>query len=469
MATLTSLLNLSSTALLADQSALNATSNNVANENTTGYTREVVNFQEQDSITIGGASYGDGVTAGTGATSVRDRVLEQRVQQQTQVAGQSSTIETALTDVENVFGLTSTSTSAASTTLGSAINSFYNSFSTLEANPSDTSTRQSVLTAATALTNAFNSASTQLASVSSSLDSEVGSTVGQINSLTASIASLNQQISSISPNADAGSLEDQRQSAIAQLSVLVGLDQVTTENNGITLTTTSGAVLVSAGQSFALQTSEVGGVTHVLSGSDGTDLTSSIAGGSLGGTLEARDQEIPSVVNSLDDLAYSIGTQVNTQNEAGLDGNGNAGGAIFTVPTSASGAAASIAVATTDPSSIAAASVGEGTTGDSNAVALAALASGTGVSGQSPSGYYASLLSQIGNSVSSATSDNTVQQAALTQLTTQRDAVSAVSSDQEAANLTQYQRSYEAAAKVFSIVDQLMADALNLGVQAAVS
>lgn len=469
MGTLTSLMNISTSALQADQAALNVTANNVANQNTVGYTRETVNFQAQDSVTLGSISSGQGVTIGTGATSVRDRILEQRVQQQTQVQAQSSTLATALSAVENIFGLSSTATSAAATTLGSAVDSFFNSFATLEANPSDASTRQAVLSAATTLANAFNTASTQLTSISSSLNSQVTDTVGQINSLTANIASLNQQISTISPNGDAGVLEDQRQASIAQLSQLIGLDQVTNGQNGITLMTTSGAVLVTGTQSYALGTSQVSGVTHILAGPDATDVTASITGGSLGGILQARDQAIPGFASSLDNLAYAIGTQVNTQNAAGLDGNGNPGGAIFTLPGSASGAASSIALATSDPNSIAAAAVGEGATGNGNAIALANLASGTIVGGQTASGYLASFLAQVGTAASSANSDNTVQQAALTQLTAQRDAISGVSLDQEAANLTQYQRSYEAAAKVFSIVDQLLSDALNLGVQTAVS
>jgi flagellar hook-associated protein 1 FlgK len=79
------------------------------------------------------------------------------------------------------------------------------------------------------------------------------------------------------------------------------------------------------------------------------------------------------------------------------------------------------------------------------------------------------LLSQIGNATAGATTDNTAQQATLTQLTTQRDSLSGVSLDDEAANLTQYQRSYQAAAKVFSVADQIMASALNLGVETTVS
>jgi flagellar hook-associated protein 1 FlgK len=198
-------------------------------------------------------------------------------------------------------------------------------------------------------------------------------------------------------------------------------------------------------------------------------LTSSLTGGSLGGVLQARDQKLPGFVNTLDSLAYAIGTQVNQQNEQGVDGNGNTGQAIFTLPGSSSGAAGSIAVATTDPLAIAAAATGEGSTGNGNATLLVGISTTNIVSGETASGYYASLLAQIGNATAGATTDNTAQQATLTQLTTQRDSLSGVSLDDEAANLTQSQRSYQAAAKVFTIADQMMASALNLGVQTTVS
>jgi flagellar hook-associated protein 1 FlgK len=78
-------------------------------------------------------------------------------------------------------------------------------------------------------------------------------------------------------------------------------------------------------------------------------------------------------------------------------------------------------------------------------------------------------LTQLGDTVSSVSNESTVQQASLTQLTTQQSSLSGVSEDQEASNLTLYERSYDAAAKVFTIVDELMASALNLGVETTVT
>jgi flagellar hook-associated protein 1 len=467
MGSITSLIDIAQQALVADQEALNVTSNNVANENTAGYTREVVNFQSVDTVTLSGATIGSGVTAS--ATSQRDRVLEQQVQQQTQTQAQSGALESALQQVENIFGLSSTPLSASSTTLGTDVNSFFSALSALTSNPSDTATRQSVLSAATTLAGDFNSAANQLAQVSSSLNQQVVGDVSQVNSLTTTIASLNAQITSLSPNTDAGTLEDQRQLAITQLSQLVGLDQISNQQNGITLTTSGGAVLVSGSQSFAVSTTQIGGTTHILAGVDGQDVTSNLTGGDLGGVLQARDQKLPSYQSALDSLAFGIGTQVNQQNELGVDGSGNPGAALFSLPPTQSGAAALIQVATTNSNAVAAAAPGEGSAGNANASALAALSSAGIVSSQTASGFLASFLGQIGSDTSAATTNNSAQQATLTQLTTQRDSLSGVSLDEEAANLTQYQRAYQAAAQVFNIANSVMASALNLGEETTVT
>src|SRR5271168_2472301 len=133
MGTITSLMDIAQQALLADQEALNVTSNNVANQNTAGYTREVVSFQTVDAVTLSGSTFGSGVTAS--ATSQRDRVLEQRVQQQTQTQAQSGALESALQQIQNIFGLSSTTSSASSTVLGSATDSFFSSLSALAGDP----------------------------------------------------------------------------------------------------------------------------------------------------------------------------------------------------------------------------------------------------------------------------------------------------------------------------------------------
>lgn len=467
MGTLTGLLYLSQNSLEANQSALDIVSNNVANANTPGYTDEVATWRELDTVSLSGhSSVGMGATVS--ALSQRDPVLNQRVQQQTQAVAAGAAESTALIGLQAIFGLTSNSTSSASTTLGTDINAFFNSFSSLEVSPSSSSVRQGVLSAAAMLATDFNSAASAITQQTVSLNQQAAGIVSNVNSLLTSIAQLNLQIQSTSPNADAGTLEDQRQQDLTQLSQLIGFDQIRTENNGLTLTTADGQPLVSEAQTFPLATSLVNGNVHIIAAS-GQDITSLLTGGQLGGILTARDQDLPKASAALDSLAYSIGSAVNTQNQAGKDASGNPGAAIFVLPATSSGAAATIALATNNPSAIAAAGANEGTTGSSNASALAALASSSLVSGQMPTSFFAGFLTELGSQVAQVQQENATQQASLTQLTAQQSSVSSVSLDQEAANLTLYERSYDAAAKVFTIVDQMMAVALNLGEESTVT
>jgi flagellar hook-associated protein 1 FlgK len=474
MGTIMTLMSIAQEALQADQSELNVTADNVANASTPGYTRETVNLESQDTVTLGGPVFGTGVVA-SAPESQRDTVLEQRVQQQTQVSSQSSAVETALNQIQSVFGLTSSTASSSLTQLGTAVDGFFSSLTALASDPSSTATQQGVLSAASTLASAFNTTSSELSSTASSLNSQVSSLAGQVNPLLTQIASLNQQISEVSPTGDAGVLEDQRQEAVDQVSQLIGVDQVTTSpGNGIELTTSNGGLLVAGDQAYALSTATVSGSTQVSGGPEGTtNLTNGLTGGQIGGALSVLNTTLPQVESSLDTLAFGLGTAVNTQNEAGVLADGTTpGGALFTLGTSAPGAAGTIAVATTDPGQVASAASGEGTSGNTNATALAALANATtvtGLGGQTADEFLSSTLASVGDAASAATTDATVQSASLTQLTTQRDAISSVSLDQEASNLTEFQRSYQAASEVFSIVDSLLASAINIGVETAVS
>jgi len=249
----------------------------------------------------------------------------------------------------------------------------------------------------------------------------------------------------------------------------MGVDQITTQGNGVTLTASDGTVLVSGAQSFSLSTTTVGGTTEIVAGDPPAALSKDITGGTIGGLLQARDQEIPPMQAAMDQLAYAVGSAVNTQNQAGLTTAGVVGGAVFTLPTSAAGAAGTISVALTSASGLATAGVGEGSSGTTNALALASLGTANVVGGATASGFFASFVGTLGSTVSSATVASTAQTASLAQAQTQRDSLSAVSLDDEATALTQYQRSYQAASQVFAIVNQLLADTLNLGQETTVS
>jgi flagellar hook-associated protein 1 FlgK len=456
--------------LNADQAGLSIVSNNVANANTPGYTEEVSNFQQNSPVYINGVAYGTGVT-NVGPTSVRNSVLETRLAQQQQVAASSSSQLTALDTLQALFTPASGSSTTDAGNIGTDITGFFSSLSTLEGDPTNNSYRQSVLTAAGTLAGDISTAATNINAQQSALDQQAGSLTGQINALTSSLAALNTQIQSTSPNGDAGVLEDQREQDVSQLSQLVGINQIQTENNGLTITTTSGQMLVSEGQSVQMTTGNVGGLTHFFLGT--TDITPGLAsgGGQLGGLLTVRDQNIPAALASLDQLAYGVSTQVNALNNAGTDmagDNGHAGN-IFSEPTVVSGSAAAMSVVMTNPDKIAAAALSASTGDNSNATSMANLGNQTIISGQTPSNYYSDFVSTLGATVSSVQTESTAQQASATQLQTQVNTLSGVSLDTEAASMQQLERSYQAASQVFTLLNTVMASALNLGSQATVS
>ena len=439
--------------LMADQGAMQTTTNNVANVNTPGYSRQEPVLEASDPVVLGHLTFGTGVTLQS-VESIRDALLESQIQQQTQTENQFNTLSLALQQTQLNF-------TATGSDIGSEITNFFNSINQLSTDPDDLSLRQGVLAAAGNLATSFNTAANNLAGQRETLDLSVVQTVGQINQLTTQIAQLNGEISGLQSSGDnAGSFVDQRQEAIDQLSALVDVSVIPTDDT-LTLTTANGAPLVSGNQSFQLQTqSTSSGLYDVYS--EGNDISSQIVSGQLGGTLQARDQQIPGFLNQLDTLAAGLANAVNGVQAQGYDLNGNPGTNLFTPPpVNGTGAAASLSVAITDPALIAASSDGSvGSNG--NAEAMYALSNQPIIAGQDPTDYYSGIVSNIGSAASSASAEQSASNLILQQLQDQRSSVSGVSLDEEAANLVQYQDAYQASAQVITTINDMMYAVINM-------
>jgi len=192
----------------------------------------------------------------------------------------------------------------------------------------------------------------------------------------------------------------------------------------------------------------------------GTDITSSLTGGQLGGLLTVRDQTIPNMLSDLDGLASGLATNFNTAHQMGYDLNGNQGQNFF-ASVSGTGAAANFQVAITDPNAIAASS-DKSPGSDGNLTNLLAVQNQALASGESPSDDYSNLVFNVGNWSSQAQAQATATQTSLQQLNNQRDSVSGVSIDEETADLIRFQNAYQAAARVISTVNDLTQDLFNI-------
>ena len=451
MGTLTSLLHLTTGTLAADQQALEATANNISNQNVAGYSRRSVTFTSGDSVTINGRSGSMGVTAAIKPQT--DAVLQKAVWQATETSSASGARSAALNALQSLFALDSQGNDGAE--LNASLTGFFNAESALAAAPSDPSAMQTVLVSANSFAAAMNRAASQIAAQRTSLDQRVVTTVAGVNTLAASLASLNRQIVAAGPGADVSSMQDQRNQVVSQLASTVDVSVTSASDGSINLSLADGTPLVTGFQAAPLSTQLEGGVSQVYSGVK--TVTSVIQGGVLGGTLHARDYDLPAVTSQLDAIASAFTGAVNTTQPAGTMPTGSAPAALFTGVTASTLTVHDVA-----------SQIGTGGNGDT-AAAIAALSSMPLVGTLTLNGAVSAMVSGLGATASAVATDSTGDAAVLTQTSNQLDKLTGVSLDTEASNLTQYQRSYQAAAKVLAIVNELMAQAINLGSGTTVS
>jgi flagellar hook-associated protein 1 FlgK len=445
-------------ALDAATGALQVTNNNIANANTPGYSRQVVVLQEATPTEQDGISTGNGVVL-EGYQSVRDELVQSQIQQETQSQSAANAQLSSLQQIQPTF---TTSTQD----IGTEMSALFSSISGLSTDPASVSAQQAVLSAGKNLATAFNTASNALTSQQAGLNTNVTQDVSQINQLSQQIAALNQPLTELkAAGQDGGTVQDQQNQLVLQLSALTSV-AVTQSTNGVTLTTGNGTPLVMGSQSYALQTTVSSTGTQQVLDQSGNNITTSLSGGDLGGTIQTRDTIIPGLLNQLDTLANQFGAAMNAAQASGIDQNGNAGQNFFTIPSTVAGSAASIKMALTDPSQIASSS--DGTTGSNGNLAnLSAVQTSTLPSGETPGNSYASLVYQVGSLTSNANAESTATSASLLQLNDQLSSVSGVSIDEESANLITYQQAYEAAARVVTTIQALFTTTMSMGTAAA--
>lgn len=463
---LTSSLSIAGQSLANATAVLQAINNNIANANTPGYSREVAQFQSVAPDPDSTAQPGQGAVL-QGFQSVRDELLQTQIQNENQAQGQANAELTALQQIQPLF-----TTSAGD--IGTEMSNFFTSMSSLSAQPDNSAARQAVMTAGQNLTYAFNTVSQHLSQLQSGLNTQVTQDVSQINQITTQIATLNPKIAAMQAQGkDPGTLQDQRDQLVVQLSGLVGVSVTNTES-GITVSMGDAMPLVVGSKSFALKTQEDSqGMQQILDTNGQPMIDPPIAGGNtppkggdLGGTLQARDSSIPAFLNALDTLAHQFANAFNSAQASGYDQYGNPGQPFFSVPSTTAGSAGSISVAIADPSLIAASS--DGSPGSNGNVAnLTAVQTTVLPSGETPTDAYASLVFQVGSMTAEANTRSSATAASLRQLNDQRSSVSGVSIDQESTNLITYQQAYEAAARVITTVQSLFQVTMTMGTAAA--
>jgi flagellar hook-associated protein 1 FlgK len=464
MSTINGLLNTGRSALLSHQLAISVTGHNIANANTEGYTRQRVVLEASQPIAYTSTGSPGMVGTGVQAESVermQDQFLLGQITGAASELGRWQAQQGAMEQVEIVFNESS------GFGLDSALSDYWNAWQDLSVNPSGNPERQVLVSKAEILASTFNEAANQLQTIQQDTDLLITSTVDEVNRIADQISDLNAKIQTVQRSGqNANDYLDQRDQLLHELASRIDITSTVDDDGVVTVTLGDGHQLVGSTPFGRLATT-----THAATGmqdivwdsAPATVINADIGSGKLHGLLEVRDTLIPGDLGRLDTLAGTLMTEVNTLHSAGVGLNDTVGRVFFT-GTGAADMALNPELAA-DVSRIAAAADATGVPGDnSNAIAMANLAFQLTMDGNTTTfaGYYQATVSSVGLQVQESKAYTDHSQTLADYLESYRQSISGVSLDEEMVHLVEFQHAYDAAAKLISIVDEMMTTIIEM-------
>jgi flagellar hook-associated protein 1 FlgK len=435
--------------LRAFERALATVQNNVSNASTPGYVKQRLALTGQTFDPENGL-YG-GVTAGRRETS-RDDFAERIVRDRTSGFAYEDQLAAGLSQIEPVFD------ASGEAGIPNALDKLFQSFSALTVTPNDPVARSAVIDRAGGVVSAFRTTASTLSAAKSEAGRQAINAVGTINRLTKELGVLQAQALSKGDFGVDPSLEASIYNAVEQLAEQLDIQAVKQGDGTFTVLTAGGTPLVIADRETRLNVDASGATIRILDTS-GNDLTAQFTGGRTGGLLALSNTALPGLTAELNLLAGTLADRVNGVLAQGVDTSGQSGAPLF-VYNPASGAAASLALTGLTAGQIAAADPAS-PGGNGNALALAALTNSIELGGLSFSGSYGAIAAGAGRRIAAARENRTIQTQLLTQAKLLRQERSGVSLDEEASKLLEYQRAYQASARMISVLNDLTETVIN--------
>lgn len=310
------LMDIAKRALAAEQLGVEVTSNNISNVNTPGYSRQIVTFETSTPVPSPWGPLGYGVTV-QGIQRAFNPYVAARLDANTSMLSEQKFTKSALDQVASLFNETD-----ADSGMSKLISNFWDSWNALADSPSGAGERQSLLTNAQNLADAFSSRADQLVVERNSIAQRIPPTITEINNYSSQIAQLNLEITSAEVNGQqANDLRDQRNAAINSLSGLIGINYYTSGDGTISVSLADGSPLVQTGNSWTLSSKLNGDKIEIdWNGPGGTsrNVTDSLSGGELSSQIQVRDTLILQYQSELDALAKDLIGAVNSQHSQGV-------------------------------------------------------------------------------------------------------------------------------------------------------
>jgi flagellar hook-associated protein 1 FlgK len=469
MPTLSAGINIALQAILSQSQSIEITEHNVANVDTKGYHRQKASLVAR--VSNPSASYDLGYSAGQmGAGVSVDRIQRFSLDffdgRYRTVSAETKSWEY---QSEILSQIESTYSDLTDDGLSPKLDQFWLSWQNLASDPTNSTMRTEVMNDAASLCEKLNRNAQQLIVLRQDQNLTLENRVDEINSLAKSIASLNAEISRVmGVNQQPNDLLDQRDLALDRLAELTGAVS-SIQANGEVIVSIGGHVLVTGHDSLSIKAEPDpnpanSGVDRIVWEKDSSEFNTN--GGELEGILKVRDEYIPHQLTILNNMAKNLVTEVNKIHSQGYCLDGSKGGDFFDpdgVTALEIGLSDSL-----EPSKIAAAGapdvVGEVEVGNSeNAELMVALRHQkiAGLNDQTFNEYCNGMMSDLATTVKQAKDNNLQHTIVLQALNEQRESVSGVVLDEEAANLAKSQKAYQAAARVMNAYDELLDLVIN--------
>lgn len=316
--------------LQANQTAMQVTSNNVANANTEGYTRKSVEFASRR-INVTGA----GVDIASITRDV-DEFLLRQVQEQGGTVERLSARDQFLSQIQGLFG-----TPNSDDTVASGMTKLNNDFETLALSPESDSARFEAVNDARKLAVQLTQLSETIQTLRAEADQRISAVTTDVTNQLQIVQDLNIKISqAIALNQPTGELRDQRDTALAKISKAMDIRTFEDAGGKVSIFTGSGRTLLSEGSVFSITHTSAaqtdantayiqpgdanypGSINGIFAGTpdltNGTnDITNQIQDGELKGLIDVRDTLLPNLQKELDRLTEVLKTQINTVHNQG--------------------------------------------------------------------------------------------------------------------------------------------------------
>ncbi|MDZ7627938.1 MAG: flagellar hook-associated protein FlgK [Parvularculaceae bacterium] len=432
-------LNTAVSGLFANQTAIAATSENIANVNTPNFSRREARFQT-DVI--------PNQFAGVDVEIVRaaaDRFLQNASFGASADAAASDAIARALSAIEASLGAPGDNISFAN-----RLDEAFAALTALGANPSSTVAKADALTALQEAFDAFARTSTAIADENGAALGRLTQDVARANALLEEIVRLNQ---TASQSAGAGDLIDQR---LSELSSLVSIAVERGADGRVSVSLPNGALLANSAGFNALGVNAGPPTTLTLAGAD---VTSGAVSGSIRGQIALRNVELPRLATLVETTARGIATQLNAVYAGNVAVGATApSGAPLIVETA--GVFSVSASLLANPASFAIARPASGAPGGLNDGAGAILLSDSAATTAARAA--ATAVADIGSTARSAESRAETDTLLSQEIRARAAASTGVNLDEELSNLILYQRAYSANARVIAAVDELWQSLLQI-------